>query len=302
MTKKPNLGVELKRRFRMQGYTMARVAKELGLYENSLRSWIRRNRYPRRELERLIDFAKMGHTLTDLEGAYAYSLAGSRNTYSRNIDVLLQADTVELPDAFDAVERGLKENFKGRQPVGRELRLLFSALGADEFYIHWSLDTLPQEFELSGYSNVGSAIARAVERRATLVYLHPGPQLVEGARSLGLPRVIDTAHFESLAQSLRDRVANQVQMSARDGMADRILTASFDEVLFAVPNQEFLYFGHRSESAYPHRLFVAQKVFIGTEEIPTLVTASMDTAITFRLTVAKALRASAHASLATWFG
>ncbi len=73
MVKRPKLGAELKRRFKTQGYTMSRIAIELGLYENSLRSWIRRNTFPRRELERITAFVGFPENTDALEKEYDFA-------------------------------------------------------------------------------------------------------------------------------------------------------------------------------------------------------------------------------------
>lgn len=186
---------------------MSAVARELDLYVNSLRSWLRRNRFPEAELKQLTAFAGLSEDLEKVADKYIFELAGQKKTVSREIALLLEEESVTVEDAVAAIEN----EFAGRVSDGalfhQELRLLLKALGKGDSYACLFYDDLPYELQSHAWSQVGAEITAAVERGVHFLYLSPNDESVSSAHAIGHYRVLAPEVVKQAMTRLCERIA-----------------------------------------------------------------------------------------------
>lgn len=211
MAKRKILSAELKQRFQDQGYSMSAVARELDLYVNSLRSWLRRNRFPEAELKKLVGFAGLPKDLESLERKYIFELAGQKKTVSREIALLLEEESVTIEDAVAAIENEFAGRISDGAPFHQELRLLLKALGKGDSYACLFYDDLPYELQGHAWSQVGEEFSAAVERGAHFLYLSPNDESVSSAHAIGHYRVLAPEVVKKAMTRLCERVAEELR-------------------------------------------------------------------------------------------
>lgn len=261
MTRKSRLGPELKRRFKEQGYSMSRVAKELGLFENSLRSWIRRNRFPERELVQLAAFVGLPADLSGLEEAFLFETTGTRQTHSRRVADLLDSPSASFEEVAKVIESRAQEVLRGKDASLEELRLLFRSLGVGSVYACSFLDRLPPEMTSTGWAALGREVTGAVRRGACFVYLFPGVDLAAGIRAIGIPGVLSENIIKPQLAMFRDGLA-AADPDAMSWLDTRLILLPTGRAEFLSPGHHYLFFWQRQDTDLP-RLFVRVPISAG---------------------------------------
>lgn len=292
MSKRVKLGPELKRRFTERGFSMSRVAKELGLYENSLRSWIRRNRFPKRELLALCDFAGYGKKLESLRERFQFDIAGERKTSARRVTEFLSRREVDLHDALDVVEGNAREAFKGKGLFPEQLRLLFRSLGQGDLYVHGAFDRFPYEADGIGWSHLGKDLAAAAGRGAQLVYVYPNAEAVKQARSAGLRRIPTSEAWVEFMSAFAKRAMQSIVGSARNA----VVIVQCGANPFFVPGVQLLLFRQSQPTVGP-RLLVVLPLALSSGERTLLLPAAESMSGQFLEFLLVALEEAGHGQL-----
>ncbi len=301
MPRKPELGAELKRRFAEQGHSIRSVAQHLGLFENSLRTWIRRNGFPAPALKQIAAFAGLKQDLRALQREYDFDVVGTKRTPRRRAEELLESPSVTSVDALAFFDGRLSELEKVCGNVEQDLRLVFRALGQQDLYICQCLDQVPYELEGTGWSMVGRDVARAVDSGAVFLYVFPGAQLASRIAHAGLHRVLAPETFERILEVLRERIRRVKPRLNRAAVENHVLGLGCDQGVFMVPGHQYLMIRTRAESGMPPRLLVRVPAGGGTQVTSLLVTLVDETVSAFVTAAIRLLENSPHAELARCF-
>ncbi|MCC6487445.1 MAG: hypothetical protein IT364_08085, partial [Candidatus Hydrogenedentes bacterium] len=263
MARKTLLGPELKRRFREQGYSMSRVAGELSLFENSLRSWVRRNRFPERELVQLAEFAGLPTDLSQLEEVFAFETTGTRRTHSRRVAGLLDSSTASLEEVADAIESRTQEVLRGKDASLEELRLLFRTLEAGSIYACSFLDQLPPEMTNAGWAALGREVAGAIKRGGHFLYLFPNTEHSGVVQAKGILGVLSANIIQPQSELFREYLA-----SANPGLSlsfeTGLILIPCGSTSFLSPGHQYLFFWQRENPSDLPRLFLRVPICAGT--------------------------------------
>ena len=255
MAKRKKLGAELKQRFRDKGYSMSAVARELDLYVNSLRSWLRRNRFPEAELKQLTAFAGLPEDLEALERKYLFELAGQKKTVSREIALLLEEESVTLGEAVAAIENEFAGRVSDGAPFHQELRLLLKTLGKGDTYACLFYDDLPYELQNHAWSQVGTEIAAAVARGVNLLYVSPNEECVSSAHVIGHYRVLAPEVVRQALARICEHVA-KTQGRRPGQVRKQVYHAPAGQSSFFTPGHQYLYLKSRSSHDVSNSAFL----------------------------------------------
>jgi hypothetical protein len=240
---------------------MSRVAKELGLFENSLRSWIRRNRFPERELVQLAAFVGLPPDLGKLENTFLFETTGTRQTHSRRVAELLDSASASFDEVAKVIESRAQEVLRGKDASLEELRLLFRTLDAGSVYACSFFDQLPPEMTSTGWAALGREVAGALERGARFVYLFPGVDLAADIQAMGIPGVLSESIIQPQMAMFRDNLAasNPESLSSRE---TRLIPIPSGQAGFLSPGHHYLFFWQRQDADLP-RLFLRVPISAG---------------------------------------
>jgi transcriptional regulator with XRE-family HTH domain len=263
MLRRPNLGPELKRRFAERGFSMSRVAKELGLYENSLRSWIRRNRFPERELIQLTAFMGLGKTLAAVTDVYTVELTGVRRTHSRQLSQLLDKQEPSFDETAAAIEARVLDAYKGKDSSLAELQLLFRSLGEGGCYACAFFDLLPDELTVSRWAVLGKDYGSALKRGQRFIYLYPSTALAARMRSDGVTQVLDEVTVRDQIAALHKRLAAADAGFSLRELERRITMVACDNACFFSPGHSYHFFRPGRQDMGTPRLYLRAGVRSG---------------------------------------
>ena len=245
MARRKKLAEELKQRYQDQGYSMSAVARELDLYVNSLRSWLRRNRFPEAELKQLTVFAGLPEDLEALERKYIFELAGQKKTVSREIALLLEEGSVTLGEAVAAIGKEFEGRISDGAPFHQELRLLLKALGKGDVYVCLFYDDLPYELQGHAWSQVGAEIAAAVARGVHFLYISPNEEFVSSAHAIGHYRVLAPEVVQQAHARMCERVAET--QGRRPGQVQKLVHyVPVGQSSFFTPGHQYIYMRSRT--------------------------------------------------------
>ena len=262
VAKKTRLGPELKRRFGEQGYSLSRVAKELDLFENSLRSWIRRNRFPERELVQLVEFADLPKDLHELEEVFLFETTGTRQTHSRRVAALLDSKSLSIEEVAGVIESRVHEALRGKDASLEELRLLFRTLGAGSVYACSFLDQLPPELTNAGWAALGREVAGAFRRGAHFLYRYPSLDLSAAIRAKGVPGVLSSDIIEPQLELFRGNLAaGGPDLSSQ--LETRLVPITSAETCLLSPGHQYLFFWQRQGQSDLPTLFLRVPIGAG---------------------------------------
>ncbi len=241
MAKRIHLGMELKHRFREQGRPISRVARDLGLSVNSLRSWLRRNVYPKDQLLRIMDAAGIRGDSSTLAEMYEFEVARGRRTYGRRLAELASDVSPDLADILAAVFDRWRVFQGNGPPVSQELHALFRGLGPDDIYTCCLGDTLPTEWSGTGWGTLGVELGAAVNRGSILVYLFPSAEAIRRLQLHGLYEFLSPETVEGAIAQFRTRVAKTFSELTESELAERVVGLSIDAGVFLAPRQQYIF-------------------------------------------------------------
>jgi len=292
VSKRVKLGPELKRTFAKQGFSMSGVAKELGLYENSLRSWIRRNRYPKRELLALCTFAGFGKKLETLQEGFQFDVAGERKTPARRVSEYLSRHKLSLDESLGLIEDHAGEALKTRDLFPDELQLLFRSMGQGDLYVHCALDRFPYEADGIGWSRLGRDLVASAARGASLVYMYPNDQAIRPARAMGVRRIPTSEASEEFMVAFKKRATHTAGTSVHRAF----IAIQSDMNPFFVPGVQFLLFRQFQTTAAP-KVFVVFPLATSSGERMLLLPAAESISSPFLEFLSVALEELGHGAL-----
>lgn len=298
MTKRPKFGPELKQRFVGRGYTMARAAKELGLYENSLRSWIRRNRFPERELVQLAIFAGMGKNLAEVTEAYHVEVSRVRRTPTHQLAQLQDKPALSLDEVADTIEDRVRETIKGKDSSLAELQLLLRSLDDNACYVCAFLDRIPEEFMASRYPALTTECSSAMERGARFIYLFPSHTLAANLKENGLTRAIDEATVRSQIGGFRDRIMTSSTSLSIERLQSQIVAVATDSALFLAPGHVYRFFRSGGQLERAQKLYLKVTLKAGLMNASPLQPLADDIADEFLAYILEILANASHKDLA----
>ena len=301
MPGRSELGAELKRRFAEQGHSMCSAAQHLGLVENSLRSWIRRNGFPAPVLEKLAKFAGLPRDVRVLQRQYDFEVVGAKRTPRRRVEELLDSPGIALTDALALFDARLPEMEKVCGSFEQDIRLVFRALGAQDLYICQCLDQVPYELEGTGWSLVGRDMARAVEAGAVFVYVYPEAQLAAHIAQAGLHRVLAPESFERMLEVARERIRRLKPKLKRGTVEHRVLGLACSQGVFMVPGHQYLLLHSRTAPGTAPRLLARVPAGGGSQVSAVLAPLADEAASAFVSVAIGLLEGSPHAELARHF-
>jgi transcriptional regulator with XRE-family HTH domain len=197
---KDNLSTAIKAAASSHGMTLAEFARELSVSENSFRSWVRRNTYPRNVLAKLAPLLN-ARSVDDLQSRYSLQPAAlSRKTTQPELERRLDEATglAETPgsllDAFAILDRRIEVVFRNQAEFGQDVQRLFTRMDTDDLFVFCSLDEPPYEME-DGFAKVSPAVRTAIKRGAYFAYLYPSPTLLKS-----LSQWVRVPHEESFPE------------------------------------------------------------------------------------------------------
>jgi len=254
------LGPEIKRAIEARGQSMRSMADALGLYVNSLRSWIRRNTFPAGALLKVARYLELAEDLESLGAKYEFYLAGTRRTSLMKLTELEHQERVDLQDVLSALSSSAVGLLNKPDVERAETRLLFRALGKGSLYVCGFLDALPIELIGAGWASVGDDVARAVARGTQLVYLVPSEKLCSELQESGLHSVISRKSAEHAIQDLGRRVEERLGAKYGAGASKEIALVDWDAPVFVVPGAEWIFVSGRSSSDTSNKLFMRMRL------------------------------------------
>ena len=252
---KPLLAEDLKRRFKERGYSVAAGARALGLSENSLRSWMRRNRYPVEQLEVIAKFLDLPTELAELARSFRFEVAREKLTYGRRLGKVLDDECPGLDEVLELLSTQWTDSVPSHSVRNNELRSLIRSLGDGDLYVHCSFDQIPYEMEASSLAAFGEDVARAVQRGAKFVYLHVGSDLVSRARESGIHHVVLPETFYEICETFQKRVSGFGSLD-RKAISRSIISIACNESLFFTPGLPFVLIKPHADVGHPATLFV----------------------------------------------
>jgi hypothetical protein len=237
----PELGAELKRIAAERGETLVSIASALGLYVNSVRSWMRRNRFPIDPLRKIVRHLGLPDDLDTLQRRYDFELAGARKTPLMRIASMDKEDRAEFGEAMRTLCAGMESIARHPMTIASQTRLMFKCLGSDGIYICTFLDTLPFELSPTGWAETGREVCKAIHRGATLLYICPYSESLAQAHGLDISSSTATPAAGDLAvQRLRERVRLNSGDVSEEKIASSVYAVSAKSQLFQAPGHVWI--------------------------------------------------------------
>ena len=256
---KPSLADELSRRFKDKGIPLAEAARRAEVPVNSLKSWLHRDRFPRRDLAAVVRVAGLSPDLQKLEDEFEFAWTRGKTTPR----VLHQLDKETLnglsPHAASSeVYDFIRQISRLSQEFERVVRYQFIALTKGDLFVYCSLDVPPLETEPVHLVELGRLVAEGVLRGAHFIYLRPSQDALARIRELGvrpLPALEDIRQgFGQLFDFVTEAVGSRQPNSLR--VKDRLALIECDESPFFMPGHKFAIFRHHrreiSSSCFGH--------------------------------------------------
>lgn len=248
------LAEELKKRLTERGYSVAAAARALGLSANSLRSWMRRNRYPADQLDPIAKFVDLPTQPAELSRSFRFEVAREKLTYGRRLGKILDEEAPGLDEVLELLNAQWTDSLPSHSVRSNEFRSLIRSLGQGDLYVHCSLDQIPYEMEASGLAAFGEDVARAVKRGAKFVYLHPDSDLVSRARESGIHHVILPKTLQEIRETFQKGVSNFSSLDRRT-ISGSIISIACNETFFFTPGLPFVLIRPHTEVGHPAALF-----------------------------------------------
>lgn len=203
--KLPDLSAALREALIKKAGSISRAATELSLSDNSLRVWLKRDKYPPAELRAILRFVGLKDDLQEISKQFGFKTTNpkrapiySKRERTQNIATLDRALTV-MAERF--------EQFRRMNPeFGEDVKLLFGSMKRNDVFMLLSLDELPFEMTQLGWQQSGALVAKAVEEEAYFCYLHPSDAVIEYLRERQQTDILTPSEFRIKFDKFRNNV------------------------------------------------------------------------------------------------
>ena len=301
MPRRTSLGQELKRRFQEQRRPVSRVAHDLGLSVNSLRSWMRRNVFPKEQLDRVVEAAGISGDAKTLAEIYDFEVARGRRTYGRRLAELASDDSPDREDVLAAILDRWRAFQENGPPVSQELRAIVRTLQHGEIYVCCFGDALPAEWTGTGWRILGIEVAEAVHRGAHLVYLFPSTDAVRRLRLHGLFEYLGPETVEGAIAQFRTRVTKAFPGLGESEVANRIVGLPIDVGSFLAPRHQYIFVTGAGDNSVPSAGFLRVTESLSGGSLP-LMPLGREIVSGFLSVFLCAAEHAGHQSLVAWLG
>ncbi|WP_082839042.1 helix-turn-helix domain-containing protein [Gemmata sp. SH-PL17] len=162
------------------------LAKSVGVPENTLRTWLKRNAFPDQVLMALAKHFGREPNMVKLKEDYNFTLVRTGDATRLNHPPQPEHAPKTLEDSLEYHDQ------RGEQLVHRldtnfswHIDTLFRSMHEKDLFVLYCWDDVPYEFGVSVWATFGRLIAEAAARGAYFVYLWPNIELYDFLRKAG---------------------------------------------------------------------------------------------------------------------
>ncbi len=248
----PSLSGALRQALIQQEGSLSKAAERLGLSDNSLRVWLKRNRYPETELGVLIRCARLGDDLAELRAKFGFELTqAKRSPLSKHLEIRKGAESLER--ALTLVDDRMEYFGRLHQQFGEDVRLLFGSMDRGDVFVYLSPTDFPFEMSSTGWGESGELIAAAIRKGAYFIYLHPSDGVADALRRLRLSGIPSSDEYEVKFQKFRAALRNLLHAgtSLNDdfNLERQVIKIPCAHGVFLAPGHKYVLFKPRKGTA-----------------------------------------------------
>lgn len=286
LAKKNRLSDELKGALRRKGLSLAQAAENAQLPYESIKSWLRRNQFPRRDLPTIARVAGFSQDIGKLEAEYEFTW--SRGRASQRTRSLLD-DEISISASNALIDSRLPRIKRILQDVAADVEGQIAALAEGDMVVQCGLDTEPVETLPLYTERVGKVIANAIKKKARLVYLLPSKAALASIKKSGVYPIPTVESIETPYLELQSFVQKRVKDPAL--VSEYLQFIDADHGPFFVPGHRYsiIQYEHTQRSEFGSRGFGLFPIGLGNESIKLYLPLEEDVAHRFWAFCQKAL-------------
>lgn len=236
----------LKEGIARNGLSVREAARQAGTPYESLKSWLRRNKFPRQDLSAIARIAGLAPDLDELERTFEFTWARAKKSARTQSRLDEEAeDGISIYASNALIDARLPKIKRLVHDLAEDVESQFGALAKDDLYVHCSFDVPPVETKPLHLERLGGLVAEGVRRGVQFTYLMPSAPALTRMASQGMYLLPSAESVEACFTRLMTLVQDQVNDSGL--VREHLRFIPCDENPFFVAGHTFSIFRYQHE-------------------------------------------------------